>query len=179
VVGGERFSLDRARDRLAGRGASVRTGREPVGLAALDGGRRLVVLCGRERVVELYDARTLARLGRAPAGTGPARIASDGRALMYVTDVVGGALLVFHVRPRFELIRRVALPGGPYAIAYDDVRKALWITLTARNRLVEYAAGSRPVPRRSFPTVRAPVSVDVAGASVLVNGSQFLDPRTR
>jgi hypothetical protein len=137
------------------------------------------VLCGRERVVELYDARTLKRLGRAPAGAGPARIASDGRALLYVTDVVGDALLVFHLRPRFELIRRVALPGGPYAIAYDAGLGSLWITLTARNRLVERAAGSRPVARCSFPTVRAPVSVAVEGPTVVVNGLQVLDSRTR
>ncbi len=152
--------------------ASVRTGRAPVAVAVLGSGHRVAVLCGQERVLEVYDAATLRRLGRAPAGTGPTRVASDGHGRLYVTDTVAGALLVFHLQPRFELIRRVPLAGGPYAIAYDTGRMALWITLTGTNRVVRYAAGSRPVPRGSFPSVRQPdaVAVDAVLGRVLVSG---------
>ena len=121
------------------------------------------MLCGRERVVQLFDARTLKPVAKAPAGIGPAHIASDGRADLYVTDVAGESLLVYHLHPTFELIRRVRLPGGPFAIAHDSGRSALWITLTARNQVVEYADGSRPVAIRSYPTERQPNRVAVSG----------------
>jgi hypothetical protein len=133
------------------------------------------VLCGRERIVQVFD-RSLRRAGSAPAGTGPTRIASDGRAVLYVTDTVGEALLVYHLHPRFELIRRVSLPGGPFAIAYDRDRWSLWITLTAKNRVVQYTAGSRPVPAGSWPTVRQPDVVDLVDGSVLINDRQLFSP---
>lgn len=100
------------------------------------------MLCGRERRVRLFD-RSLRRVGDAPAGTGPVRIASDGRAVLYVIDAVGESLLVYHLHPRFELIRRVNLSGAPTEIRFD--RGSLFVTLNGRE--VEYAAGSRPVPR--------------------------------
>jgi DNA-binding beta-propeller fold protein YncE len=157
---------------------------EPVALAVAGKGADVAVLCGRERVLELYDAATLERIGRAAAGIGPARLATDGGHYLYVTDTVGGSVLVFRAHPHLELTRRVALPGGPYAIAYDGARWALWITLTARNRVVEYAAGAIPVPRHSYPSVRSPtrVGVDSATARVTVFGArqaQVLDPPIR
>jgi hypothetical protein len=91
--------------------------------------------------VRLFD-RSLKPVGSAPAGTGPARIASDGRAVLYVTDAVGEALLVYHLHPRFELIRRVALPGAPSAIARAGDR----LRITISGRAQDYASGSRPVP---------------------------------
>jgi hypothetical protein len=118
--------------------------RDSVDSTSYDSGHLIAVLCGRERVVQLFDAKTRERIAVAPAGTGPARIASDGQAVLYVTDLVADALLVYHLHPRFELIRRVNLPGGPTEIAHD--RSVLRITLTRLNRVVEYADGSRPVP---------------------------------
>jgi hypothetical protein len=185
---GRRFEIDRAHDRLSvaidGRTvATARTGREPVALTLLDRGARIAVLSGRERMLDLYDARTLERLARAPAGIGPTHVASDGVQILYVTDTVGQALLVFHLRPRFELIRRVHLEGGPYAIAYDRERWATWITLAGSNRLVRYAAGNRPVLRESFPSIRGARAVAVDGDVVTVFGQgerQVLRrPRTR
>lgn len=91
--------------------------------------------------MRLFD-RSLKPVGSAPAGTGPARIASDGRAVLYVTDAVGQSLLVYHLHPRFELIRRVSLPGAPSAIAHVGGR----LRLTVSGRVLDFAAGSRPVP---------------------------------
>ena len=133
--------VDRRRDLLISHGRSARTCREPVDFAYYDSRRLLAVLCGRERVVRLFD-RSLNPVGSAPAGTGPSRIASDGRAVLYVTDAVGKSLLVYHLHPRFELIRRVSLPGAPSAIARDGDR----LRLTVAGRELEFAAGSRPVP---------------------------------
>jgi hypothetical protein len=144
------FSVDRARDRLSGPSGSTRTCREPTAVATLDRGARVAVLCGRERVLDVHDARTLRRLGRTGAGIGPVGLATDGAQLLYVTDTEGDALLVFHLRPRFQLIRRVHVIGGPYAIAYDRARWELTIGLRAGGS-VQYAAGNRPVWRRTLP----------------------------
>jgi hypothetical protein len=142
------FSVDPAHDKLLrADGKSARTGSEPTAVALLDGGERVAVLCGRERVLEIYDARTLKRLGRTGAGIGPVDLTTDGAQLAYVTDVKGDALLVFHLRPRFELIRRVHVIGGPYAIRYDKPHWQLSITLSKTGRTVHYAAGNRPVLR--------------------------------
>jgi hypothetical protein len=154
VAGAQRvgaFSVDPARDRLTrSDGASVPTGREPTAVALLDHGAKVAVLCGRERVLEVYDARTLRRLGRTGAGIGPVGLATDGVQLLYVTDVEGDALLVFNLRPRFELIRRVHLIGGPYAIAFDKDRWELTIELRRAGKVVKYAAGTRPVWRETL-----------------------------
>jgi hypothetical protein len=123
-------------DRLAGDACP-----DAVDVTRYDSDRLVAVLCGRERVVRLLD-RSLRAAGSAPAGTGPARIASDGRAVLYVTDAVGESLLVYHLHPRFELIRRVALPGAPSAIAHHGNR----LRVTIAGRALDFAAGSRPVP---------------------------------
>lgn len=167
------FSIDRARDRLRrADGASVQTGREPTAVALLDRGAKVAVLCGRERVLEVYDARTLARLGRTGAGIGPTGLATDGVQLLYVTDVKGDALLVFHLRPRLELIRRVHVIGGPYAIAFDKERWGLWITLNRANRLVDYAAGNRPVLRATLPAIPDARAVTVDSDEVTVSSQE-------
>ena len=64
-----------------------------------------------------------------------------------MTDVKGDALLVFHLRPRFELIRRVHVIGGPYAIAFAKDSGELTVELRRAGRTVKYVAGSRPVLR--------------------------------
>lgn len=153
VAGAQRageFSVDSVRDRLSGPSGSARTCREPTAVALLDRGARVAVLCGRERVLDVYDARTLQRLGRTGAGIGPVALATDGVQLLYVTDVEGDALLVFHLRPRFELIRRVHVIGGPYAISFDKARWELTLTLSKTGETVRYAAGNRPVWRETL-----------------------------
>jgi DNA-binding beta-propeller fold protein YncE len=167
----------------ARRVATLRGAIQPGGLATAREGRVVAVVSVRERVVELYDARTLRRLGRASAGVGPTHVVSNGHGLLYVTDTAGGALLVFVLRPRLKLVRRVWLPGSPYGIALDPQRHRLWVTLTARNEVVELPAHGRPHPLRRFPTARQPdsVAVDPGTARVFVTGRtagvlQLLDP---
>ena len=173
--------LDRARDRISFEGRSATTCREPVDVAVLSRGARFAVLCGRARVVDVYDAKTLKRLGRVPAGIGPTQLASDNVDVFYVIDAPGESLLVFHQTP-LELIRRVHLGGGPYAIAFDKERWGLWITLNGRNQLVNYAAGIRPVLRDTFPSIQNARRVTVGDDSVWVlgaTGSQVLRLRSR
>ena len=174
-------TLDRAGDRLLIDGRSTRTCREPIAAETVERGKRIAVLCGRERVVDLYDATTLDRLGRVGAGIGPTALATNGVELLYVTDVLGDALLVYNLRP-FELIRRVHLGGGPYAIAYDRGHWGLWIALAGSNELVNYSAGTRPVIRETLPAIRAARAVSVSGDAVTVISDrerQVLRPRSR
>jgi hypothetical protein len=107
---------------------------------------RSVVLLGRQRVVELRDARGR-RVGRAPAGVGPTHVACLDRgatAWCYVTDTRGQALLVFAVRSGIEARRRLYLPGDPGAMTVDRRRGRLLVTLDARHELVELPAHGRP-----------------------------------
>jgi DNA-binding beta-propeller fold protein YncE len=157
---------------------------QPGGLASLRDGTQVAVVSVRERAVELFDARTLRRLGRVGAGVGPTHVVSEPRFhRLYVTDTSAGALLVFDTVPRLELVRRVHLPGSPYGIALDGERHRLWVTLTAVNQVVELPAHGRPHVLRRFTTPRQPdtVAVDEETGRVFVTGRhagvvQLLDP---
>jgi DNA-binding beta-propeller fold protein YncE len=159
---------------------------QPGGLAPVDGGRVLAVVSVRERVVELYDTRTLERLGQAPAGAGPTHVVPGSEGRIYVVDTTGDGLLVFETRPELRLTRRLALLGAPYGLAVDPEHGRLWVTLTATNEVVELAAGARPHVLRTLPSVRQPntVAVDPATGRAYITGSadgvlQLLDPPRR
>jgi DNA-binding beta-propeller fold protein YncE len=161
----------------------IRTATQPGGVAPVDDGRAVAVVSVRERVLEVYDAATLERIGRVPAGVGPTHVVGGGQGRAYVVDTTGDALLLFETRPELRLTRRVALLGSPYGLAVDAVRGRLWTTLTRTNELVELAAGARPRVLRSFPAVRQPntVAVDPRSGRVYVAGRadgvlQLLDP---
>ena len=155
---------------------------QPGGVAAA-GGDRVGVIAVRERVLQLYDARALKPLARVPAGVGPTHLVSDGVDRFWVADTDGDAVLYVHVKPRLEVVRRVALAGAPYGMAIDLERRRLWVTLTERNRVVELTANGQPRVIRVFPTVRQPntVAVDPKSGRVFVasrsDGTlQLLDP---
>jgi DNA-binding beta-propeller fold protein YncE len=157
--------------------AGVVTHRAAIGpqagaVAALHGGGRLAVVSARERLLELFDARSLRRVGRAPAGVGPTHVACLDRGPCYVADTRGDALLVFAVGDGVAPTRRYRLAGGPYGLALDRARRRLFVTLPARNELVELIAHGRPHVLRRWPTVRQPdsVAVDERTGRVLVTG---------
>ena len=166
--------------------ARAPTGLQPAAVALLEAGRTVGVLSVRGRVLELFDARTLERRGRANAGTGPAGVVSSGDNYLYVTDTTAGAVLIFRVAGgRLRLDRRYRLAGSPYAIDYDRVKRRLWVTLTATNELAELSAGRRPRELRRFASVRQPDDVAVGIGSrtgrVAVSGAaedvvHLLDP---
>jgi hypothetical protein len=100
-----------------------------------------------------------------------------------VTDTTAGAVLIYRIVPELTLVRRYRLAGAPYAIAYDRVRRRLWVTLTATNRLAELTAGRRIRLLRTHAAVRQPaaVAVDEVTGAVTVTGReqgalQLLDP---
>jgi DNA-binding beta-propeller fold protein YncE len=159
-------------------GRVVRVGDErsvPVhagGVAAVDGGRAVAVVSGRERVLEVYDADTQRRIARVPAGVGPTHVVAGPGHLIYVVDTTGDGLLVFELRPALHLTRRLPLAGAPYGIAADPANHRLWVTTTRTNRLVELADGALPHRLQGFPAVRQPdtVAVDPVHDRVYVTG---------
>ncbi|MEE3850334.1 hypothetical protein VZC37_08305 [Gordonia sp. LSe1-13] len=99
------------------------------------------------------------------AGNGATNAAVDrfGRVLVANTrddEIVGffGSPLVM----RF----RYPVPGGPYAVDYDDERNLMWVSTTANNEVVAYdLSGGEPVEKRRVPTVAQPDSIAVDDAS--------------
>ena len=75
------------------------TCREPIAVAMVERGEQIAVLCGASGPSSSTTPRTLKRLG-AGAGIGPTALATDGVELLYVDDMPGDALLVYHPRPR-------------------------------------------------------------------------------
>jgi DNA-binding beta-propeller fold protein YncE len=162
---------------------TIETALQPGGLAPLDNERQVAVVSVRERVVETFDVASGRRTGRAPAGVGPTHAVSNGGYYLFVTDTAGDALLVYHLRPKLELIRRYPLPGSPYGIAIDNRRGRIYVSQTALNQLTELVAGGRPSLVRRYATPQQPnsVAVDEARGRVFVTGKvdgvlQLLDP---
>jgi DNA-binding beta-propeller fold protein YncE len=143
---------------------------QPGGVIRLAGA--VAVVSVRERRLELYDSRTLRRIGSAPAGVGPTHGICLPEGPCLVLDTKGGAVLVYTLRPHLEPTRRLYLPGGPYGIALDLSRRRVWVTLPGLNQLVELPAHGRPHVLRRFHTVRQPdsVAVDEHTGRVFVTG---------
>jgi predicted small lipoprotein YifL len=180
---GRTFTVDRKANvvQVSG-GGELKTGLEPASVTAVEGGTQVAVLSVRGRVLELFDARTLKRLGRADAGSGPVQVASNDDTYLYVTDAIGGSVLVFGTRPELHLVRRYGLAGGPWAITHDAQRRRLWVTLAGADRLVEMTTGRRIRKLREYPTVDQPSSVSVAADGIAVKGrdrAQVVRPRSR
>jgi DNA-binding beta-propeller fold protein YncE len=197
VEQGERAFPDPARASAAGRtfvadrrgnvvsvsgGGRLRTGLEPASVTAVAQGSQIAVLSVRERVLELFDARGLRRIGRADAGSGPVQVASNDDTYLYVTDAVGGSVLVFRTLPELHLVRRYPLRGTPWAIAHDAQRNRLWVTLAAANEVVELTTGRRIRRLRGYASVRQPSAVAADAAGVAVRGRdavQVFEPLSR
>ena len=154
----------------AARAPAVRHGDPRV--ATVDGGRAVAVLSPRRRVLEVLDGATRRTIDRAAAGVGPTSVVAGPGHLVYVVDTGGDGLLVYELRPKLHLTRRLPLLGDPYAVAADPGAGRLWVTMTATNRLVELADGARPHRLRGFPSVRQPnaVAVDPRCHRVYVTG---------
>lgn len=162
-------------------GSSLASCRDPLAEDPLADGAQVAVLCGRARQIELFDTRAKRHVGTEPAGIGPTGMVTDGKDAAYVVDALGEALLVYRRVP-LQLIRRVHLGGGPYAIAFDRERWGLWITLNGTNQLVFYKAGWRPALKETYPSIRNARSIAVSDAGVVVtglDGVQTLRPRTK
>ncbi len=112
-----------------------------------------------------YDVTTMKRTGRISAGTGPTHGALTSGHRVVVTDTRGGQLLVDSLDP-LKQVGRLALDGSPYGLASDPTTSTVWVTLTAKNELVELDV-STDTPRiiARYPTVQQPDTVAVAPGS--------------
>jgi DNA-binding beta-propeller fold protein YncE len=130
---------------------------QPGGLAATTDRRIVGVVGVRQRALRLFDARTLRRIGDVDVGVGPTHVVA-GKRRFFVVDTRGNGLVEVRLQDEPVVHRRTELDGAPYGIAFDRRRSRFWVTLTARNRVVELT-DHRAL--RSFPTVRQPNSVAV------------------
>jgi len=152
---------------------------QPGGVVTTQDGALVAVVGVSERALELFDTRSLDRLGKIDAGMGPTHVvALDDR--FFVVDTRGDGLLEVLTEPDLRIHRRTALPGAPYGVTTDPKRERLWVTLTETNEVVELTDRRR---LRSFPTVRQPntVAVDPETGRVFVasrtDGTlQVIDP---
>ena len=163
---------------------TVETDLKPGGVAVTEGGL-VGVIAVQGLTLEVFEADTLDSVGRVDAGEGPTHVKAGPGNRFYVTDTRGDAVFVYGARPEPEQLDRVPLPGSPYGIAVDPGRGHLWVTLTARQQLVQFdleGDSLREITR--YPTVRQAntVAVDPASGRVFVTGKtdgqlQILDPR--
>lgn len=155
---------------------------QPGGVVALDDAVGLVSV--RAYTLELFSLKDRVRAqGSQNAGVGPTHAVSDDQGRLYITDTRGDAISVFESRPRLRFVGRLELPGSPYGIAIDRERGRVWVTLTARNEVVELNTADQPQVLRRFPTVRQPNTLAVTpGSNRLFIASrsdgtlQLLDP---
>ncbi len=152
---------------------------QPGGVVTSESGDRVAVVGVSERALELFDTKTLRSIGKIDVGAGPTHVVSRGKR-MFVVDTRGDSLLEVRPDPELRVHRRTALPGAPYGVAYDAVRRRFWVTLTERNQVVELTDRRR---LRVFPTVRQPnaVAVDHKTGRVFIasrkDGTlQYFDP---
>ena len=163
---------------------TAKTDLKPGGVAVTEGGL-VGIIAVQGLTLEVFEADTLDSLGRVDAGEGPTHVKGGPGNRFYVTDTRGDAVFVYGARPRPEQLDRVSLPGSPYGIAVDPRRKHLWVTLTAKQRVVQFALEGdalREIAR--YPTVRQAntVAVDPASGRVFVTGKadgqlQILEPK--
>ncbi len=145
---------------------------QPGSVAAADD--VVAVIAVAERVLTLFDPRTLEELGTTSGGEGPTHVRALGNR-GFVTDTEGDAILEFSLsKSGPELVNETPLEGTPYGIAIDEERKRLWITLTALNEVVEFEiarGGIEEVAR--YPAVEQPntIAVDPRDGSVVVSGA--------
>lgn len=156
---------------------------QPGGLVA--DGSAVAVIDVRGNSVTLLDARRLRVERRLGAGAGPTHAVAGAGGRLYVADTRGGAVFSYATQPSLRPLGRFALPGAPYGMAIDRSRARLWITLTAKNQLVELATGGGPLRVTGrYPTGRQPntVAVDERDGRVFVANAapgtvQLIDPR--
>lgn len=163
---------------------TIKTPPNPGGVSITKSG--LVGIVGvKGLALEIYDEDTLNSVDIIDAGKGPTHVVAGPDDRFYVADTRGDTLLVYDTNPELDLAARVPLPGGaPYGMALDPRRDELWVTLTAENRLIQFALdGETPREVASYATVRQPNSVAVNPTSgrVFVAGRtsgalQLLDP---
>ncbi|MFD0838097.1 hypothetical protein [Williamsia serinedens] len=102
------------------------------------------------------------------AGDGATNMAVDHYGRFLVTDTRSGDVVAFYGDPIVMRIR-YPVPGGPYAVGYDDARNLTWVATTGDNGLVGFdLASGIPVERQRLTTVRQADAMAVDSGSGVV-----------
>ncbi len=155
---------------------------QPAGVAVAGGNVGIVDVQGYD--LSLFNAKTLRKVGLAPAGDGPTHVRAIGERFV-VLDTRGDQLLVFRATPKPKLVGRLKLPGKPYGLAVDPSHQRVWATLTSFNQVAAIDLdGDRPRRVATYPSVRQPDTVGVnpkTGRVVVVGRTdgelQVIEPR--
>ncbi len=136
----------------------------------------------RARLTHFYRAGQ--EVAVLPAGAGPTHALAVGPGVTYVADTTGGALLRYDIFGTPRQVGTTALPGRPYGMAYDAVRRLVYVTATERNLLVQYrvtptgleATNSWPTVRDAYDVAVVPATGRVVVAGELGSELQVFDP---
>jgi DNA-binding beta-propeller fold protein YncE len=153
--------------------ATLSTPHQPGGIAAV-GDRFVVLVAVSERVLAVYGADSLEELAEISAGVGPSHVVTDGDDA-FVADTQGDLIRQYRIAAEPRQVATAPAPGTPYGLAVAGARRRLWVTLTATDRLAEFAITASGLHRiATYPTVRQPNSVEVDPRS----GDVFVAGRT-
>ena len=146
---------------------------QPGGVAAV--GRYAAVADVQGNGVWVYDGSTRSQVAQGPVGVKLTHAVGLSDDLAAFADTDGGAVYIERISPQLSQVAKVDAPNKPYGLAYDALRRRLFITLTASNllRVVDMSDPARPRTAGDLPTVRQPnsVAVDPRSGAVLVTGS--------
>jgi len=146
---------------------------QPGGVAAV--GDYAVVADVQGNGVWVYDGSTHRQMAQGPVGLKLTHTVAMSGDLAAFADTDGGAVFVEHIDPQLVQGAKIDTPGKPYGLAYDAVRRRLYVTLTASNliRLIDVSDVTKPRILGDMPTVQQPnsVAVDPRSGNVLVTGS--------
>ncbi|MXP22168.1 hypothetical protein GIY30_12515 [Gordonia sp. HNM0687] len=99
------------------------------------------------------------------AGNGATNSAVDHFGRVLVANTRDGEIIGFFGSP-LVMRFRYPVPGGPYAVDYDDERNLMWVSTTANNEVVAYdLSGGEPVEKRRVQAVAQPDSIVVDDTS--------------
>jgi hypothetical protein len=104
------------------------------------------------------------------AGNGATNSTVDHFGRVLVANTRDGEIIGFFGSP-LVMRFRYPVPGGPYAVDYDDERNLMWVSTTANNEVVAYdLSGGEPAEMRRLQAVAQPdtIAVDDATGTVYV-----------
>lgn len=104
------------------------------------------------------------------AGDGSTNAVVDRYGRVITANTRDGEILGFFGSP-LVMRFRYPVPGGPYAVDYDDARNLAWVSTTGSNEVVAYdLSGGEPAEKHRYPTVAQPnhITVDQRDGTVYV-----------
>lgn len=143
---------------------------QPGGITAAAG--RVAVVDVAANLLFVYDAASRRLVAALPAGEGPSHVVPIGGSRVAVCDVRGNAVLTYDLAGTPRLLGRAAVPGRAFWIEADAATGTVYTALADANRIARLRLDDRgaPVLDGTIPTVRQPISFDLADGTLYVAG---------